>query len=547
LLDEVVRGSGDIDVYVITGDTGEPIPKLAPKPVLHKTNAWEWFLSLGSVAACTAISALMYHSFTLVDIAMVYLLGIVLAANRTSKWPTFWTTILSVASFDFFFVPPRYTFSVYDIRYFLTFAVMLIVAFVISRLTLRVREQANAARQRERSTAALYSLSRELVHERGIARLSAAAVKHISEVLSGKAVILVPDEKERLTIPVAGPEIFALDQREMGVAQWTFEHRQRAGTGTDTLPGASALYLPLATSSRIVGVLGVLPEQSGMFDHEQIHLLESFANQIAIAIERALLADEAQRALLKAETEALRNTLLSSVSHDLRTPLAAITGAATALLQREIMLDQQGRQELVRTIHEEAEHLNRIIRNVLDMTRLETRAIHVRKEWQSFEEITGVVLNRLDDKLKGRPVAINIPHNLPPVPFDPLLIEQVLMNLLDNAVNYTPAGTPLDLSAAVEEDKIAVELADRGPGIPPGEEERIFEKFVRGSAAGGGIGLGLTICRAIINAHGGRIWAESRPGGGAVFRFTLPIEGNPPLTEPEGMDSEAPYGGGAHA
>jgi two-component system sensor histidine kinase KdpD len=270
-----------------------------------------------------------------------------------------------------------------------------------------------------------------------------------------------------------------------------------------------------------------------MFDQEQIHILESFANQIAMAIERTLLAEEAQQALLKAETEALRSTLLSSVSHDLRTPLAAITGSSTALLQEDITLDKQSRRELVQTIFEEAEHLNQIIRNVLDMTRLEAKLISVQKEWQSLEEIVGVVLNRLADKLNGRQVTTRIPTDIPLVPFDPLLIEQVLMNLLDNAIKYTPEGTPLELSAEVKVNDVVMELADRGPGIPPGDEERIFEKFVRRAAVGGGIGLGLTICKAIVNAHGGHIWAESRPGGGSVFRFTLPISGKPSLPEPE--------------
>jgi two-component system sensor histidine kinase KdpD len=411
---------------------------------------------------------------------------------------------------------------------------MFVVAFIISRLTLRIREQANAARQRERRTATLYNLSRELVHEGGLHQLCAVAIRHISELFSSKVVILVPDEKGSLIVTGTGPETFALDQNELSVAQWSFDHRQRAGPGTDTFPGASALYLPFFTSSRTVGVLGILPGLPlTTFDQEQIHILESFANQIAMAIERALLAEEAQGALLKAKTETLRSTLLSSVSHDLRTPLAAITGSATALLQKDIALDKQGRQELLQTIFEEAEHLNQIIRNVLDMTRLEAKAISVQKEWQSLEEIIGVVLNRLADRLNDHQVTTRIPTDLPLVPFDPLLIEQVLMNLFDNAIKYTPQGTPLELSAGIRGNDAIVELADRGPGISPGDEKRIFEKFVRGSAVGGGIGLGLTICRAIVNAHGGRIWAENRHGGGAVFRFTLPLEGKPQMPEPE--------------
>jgi two-component system sensor histidine kinase KdpD len=534
LLDAVVRGSGDIDVYVISGEVGVPMPRLVAKPGKPESNIKEWLLSIGTIAICTGIASLMRPYATVVDAAMVYLLGIVVVASRTGKGPSLLATFLSVAVYDFFFIPPFYTFSVHDVRYFLTFIVMFVVAFVISRLTLRIRGQVKASRQRERRTAALYNLSRELVRERGISQLSAVTIQHISELFSSKVVILVMDEKGSLTVTVTGPETFSLEQNELSVAHWSFDHRQRAGLGTDTLPGASALYLPLFTSSKTVGVLGILPGPPlKMFDQEQIHILESFANQIAMAIERTLLAEEAQQALLKAETEALRSTLLSSVSHDLRTPLAAITGSSTALLQEDITLDKQNRRELVQTIFEEAEHLNQIIRNVLDMTRLEAKSISVQKEWQSLEEIVGVVLNRFADKLNGRQVTTRIPAEIPLVPFDPLLIEQVLMNLLDNAIKYTPEGTPLELSAEVKGNDVVMELADRGPGIPPGDEERIFEKFVRRAAVGSGIGLGLTICKAIVNAHGGQIWAESRPGGGSVFRFTLPISGKPSLPEPE--------------
>ena len=534
LLDEVVRGSGDIDVYVISGDTGQSEPKLAVKPLQPTSDFRGWLLSIGIVAASTGIASLMFPYFNLVDLAMVFLLGIMIVASRTGKGPSLLAALLSVACFDFFFVPPYHTFIVSNVRYLVSFIVMFIIALVISSLTLRIREQANAARLRERRTAAIYNLSRELVHEQEVKNLSAIAEKHISEVFLSKVVVLLPDESGNLNIPATNEETFALDQSELGVAQWTFDHRQQAGLGTDTVPGAKALYIPLVTSSRTVGVLGILPVFSpGMFNPEQVHILESFANQTAIALERGLLAEEAKNALLKAETETLRNTLLSSVSHDLRTPLAAITGAASTLLQPDIALDTHSKKELLKTIYEEAEHLNEIIRNVLDMTRLESGAIVVKKEWQSIEEIIGVVLTRFSEKLKEHPIAINLSVDLPLVPFDALLIEQVLMNLLDNAIKYTPRETPLDLSATLKGDSLLVELADHGPGIPEGEEKRIFEKFVRGSTARGGIGLGLAICHTIVSAHGGDIWVENRPGGGTVFRFTLPITGKPKLPEME--------------
>ncbi len=532
LLDEIVRGSGEIDVYAISGEADESMPRLIAKPAKPKAKSREWMLSLVTVSVCTGIALAIRSYASVVDVAMLYLLGIVLVSSRTGKAPTFLATLFTVAAYDFFFVLPYYTFTANDARFFLTFAVMFVVAFVIGRLTLRIREQANAARQRERRTAALYSLSRELVREREIPQLSTVAVKHISELFSSKAVVLIPDEKGKLCVALTGLDTFALDRNELSVAQWCFEHRQRAGLGTDTLPGASALYLPLFTSSRSVGVLGILPAPPpATFDQEQIHALESFSNQIAMAIERVLLAEETQRAFVKAETEILRNTLLSSVSHDLRTPLAAITGAATALLQRDITLDRQGRQELVRTIREEADHLNQIIRNVLDMTRLESKVISVKKEWQSIEEIVGVVLNRLTERLKKRELTVHIQPDLPLVAFDPLLIEQALMNLLENAIRYTPDDTPIEIKAEIVESALMVEIADRGPGISSGDEKRIFEKFVRGGT--GGTGLGLAICQAIISAHGGNILAENRAGGGAVFRFTLPIEGEPRMPESE--------------
>jgi two-component system, OmpR family, sensor histidine kinase KdpD len=533
MLDDIVRGSGDIEVYAISGDAAAPATAAQSKAVVRKTALREWLICIMGVAVSTALAFVMDYYLTIVDVAMTYILGVVLIASWTDKRPALLASFLSVAAFDFFFIPPFYTFAVTDIKYVVTFAVMFVVAFITSRLTLRIREHADAARLRERRTAALYRLSGELVRERGIKRLCEIAARHTSEVFSRKTVILLPDENGTLLIIASRPEDFSLDDREVSVARWAFDHKQRAGRNTDTLPGANGLYLPMVAASRTVGVIGIIFEDASTFDQEQIHALENFAHQAAMAIERALMGEEAQKALLRAETESLRNTLLSSLSHDLRTPLAAITGASTTLLQQDAVLDLQSRSELVRTIIEESEHLNRIIRNVLDMTRIESGAITVKKEWLHIEEIVGAVLNRMSDKLREHPASAKIPADLPLVPFDPLLIEQVLMNLLENAVKYTPSGAQIDISAGIDNNRVLVEVADQGPGIRPGEEDRIFEKFVRGSSSAGGIGLGLTICKAIISAHGGRIWAENRFGGGVAFRFTLPVEEKPPVVEAE--------------
>ena len=494
----------------------------------------EWLWSVLITAACTGVASLMLPYFESVDVAMIYLLGVVITASRTGKWPALFAALLSVAAFDFFFVPPYYTFVVGETRYLVTFIVMFIVSVVISRLTLRIRLQAEESSLKEQRTAALYGMSKELVSERDAERLKAIATKHIAEAFDCNVIVLLPDDRGRITFPAAGAETFRGDDREREAAQWTLDHPQPAGSNMPTGPDADASYFPLIASRGTVGVLGVRPRTAkGWFDPIEVRYLEAFTNQTAMAIERALLVEEAHRASVKAEAESMRNTLLSSISHDLRTPLTAITGAVSTLLQNDIAIDQRNRLELLQTIQEEAERLNRIIKNILDMMRLESGALKVNKEWQSLEEIVGVVLNRLGDRLKDHPLTVKLPGNLPLIPFDGLLLEQVFMNLFENAIKYAPKGTSLELSASESFYVVTVELADRGPGIPPGEEERIFEKFARGRASGGGVGLGLAICRTIISAHEGKIWAENRPGGGAIFRFTLSAAGLPPLPERE--------------
>jgi two-component system sensor histidine kinase KdpD len=315
-----------------------------------------------------------------------------------------------------------------------------------------------------------------------------------------------------------------------------YDHQQMAGLGTATLPSAEALYLPLVASRGAVGVLGVRPAQPRrLLAPEQLHLLETFVSQTALALERAILAEEAQQAQVQVESERLRSSLLSAVSHDLRTPLAAITGAASSLLEGDTALDTPTRRELLQTIYEEADWLNRLVSNLLQVTRLESGAVQVHKEWQPLEEVVGAALMRLDTRLRTRPLTTNLPGDLPLIPLDSVLIEQVLINLLDNALKYTPPGSPITLSAWPTDGTVTVEVADRGPGLQPGDEQHVFEKFYRLPHPGerSGAGLGLTICRAIVEAHGGRIWAENRPDGGATFRFTLPVSGTPPHVAPE--------------
>jgi two-component system sensor histidine kinase KdpD len=320
----------------------------------------------------------------------------------------------------------------------------------------------------------------------------------------------------------------------MAVAQWVHEHSEPAGRTTATLGGAEALHLPLVGSRGPVGVLAVrLGTEARTPRTDQMHLLETFANQAALALERALLARDAHRQRLAAEGERLRNAILAAVSHDLRTPLAVISGAAGSLAWSEGRLAEEARRDLILTIHEEAERMNRLANNLLEMGRLQSRSITLRREWQPLEEVCGAALYQLESSMQGREVLLRVPEDLPLVAIDEVLIERVLVNLLENALRYSPAGTPIELVASARREEMTVEVLDRGPGIPAGEEEQVFDKFFRGETARSrhGVGLGLAVARAIVEAHGGRIWAENRDGGGAAFRFTLPIGGEPPALD----------------
>ncbi|GAB4433025.1 MAG: DUF4118 domain-containing protein [Chloroflexi bacterium OHK40] len=559
--DDLLRKSGVIDVYVLSGDFGDSEPPLREQ--LQPTSPWQSYMAVPAlVALCTALALIVDKvGIGEANIIMLYLLGVLGVALAGGRGPSALAAVLSVLSFNFFFVEPRITFAVSDVRYLITFGVMLAVGLVVSNLTVRFRQQAEAARQRERRTATLYALSRAFASTRGRENLLAIAVRHIHEVFDSQVVILLPGtdgalrpwgEASGWAHGIDTSQIFGLSAAEQGVARWVFDHKERAGLGTNTLPSAEGLYLPLSGAQRVVGVLGIRPRQRNrLLNPEQIHLLETFASQTALALERASLAAEAERATLTAETERLRAALLSSVSHDLRTPLAIITGALTSLTDAGPTLDPATRDTLARTACDEAQRLNRLLNNLLEMTRLEAGAVRVRKEWQPLEEIVGVAVGRVTDGgvqpgmlPEHHPLTIDLPAELPLVPLDAILIEQVLVNLLENAIRHTPPGTPIHLgarflpaAAGQPQPAVEVSVADRGPGLAPGDEQRVFEKFYRGGADSGrgNVGLGLAICKGMVEAHGGRIWAESRLEGGAVFRFTLPLDGIPPPVGEEAL------------
>jgi two-component system sensor histidine kinase KdpD len=484
------------------------------------------------VAACTLLNFALFPYVPHSALPLVYLLGVIGVAARSRPGPSAVACALSVAAFDFFFVPPHFTFAVAEPQDVLTFGVMFVVALIISGLTVRIRWLADSAAERERRTAVLYALSRDLAAAREVPAILEAAVRHIGDIFGGRVLVLVPEPGGSLGAAGGG----SAETQDLELGQWVYLHRRPAGLGTETSPEARALYLPLAASRGTLGVLAFRPSDiRAMQAPERVRQLETFSSQVALALERAQLAVEAQQAQLRVETESMRSSLLSSVSHDLRTPLATITGTATTLLQADTTLDAATRRGLLETLCDEAGRLNRLVRNLLDMTRLESGAVEVRKEWHPLEEIVGAAVARVEPLLHAHSLTVDIPDELPLVALDDILIQQALINLLENAAKHTPPGTAVHLTAEAGAAEVTVQVADTGPGIPAGEESRIFAKFYRGPAApAGGAGLGLAICRGIVEAHGGRIWAENRPDKGAVLRFTLPLGATPPRMEADG-------------
>jgi two-component system sensor histidine kinase KdpD len=536
-LSRVLEGSGDIDVFVVRGEEGDRPP--APSPPARPTTGREYLGAVAVVAVCTLLGWAMLSVFDRANISMIYLLGVALSALAFGRRPAILASGLAVAAFDFFFVPPRFTFAVSDGQYVVTFGVMLAVGLLVGTLTARLRDQATSARQREARTRALFRLSRELAERRDTHEMLGVAVERIGDVFESRVAVLLPDGSGRLTVAAGDAMLFGNPEHERGVAQWAFDSQQPAGAGTDTLPGSRGLYLPLKASAGPLGVLAVSPaDPRRLQSPDRFQLLQTFANQTALALERTQLAAERERARVDIETERARNALLSSVSHDLRTPLAAITGAASGL-RDGATFDAATRRELADTIVDEAQRLNRLVGDLLDLTRLESGALRARKEWHSVEEVVGAALTRLETQIGTHPVDLDLPEDLPLVPLDDVLMEQALFNLIDNAIKYSPGDGAIEITARVAEGWLKLEVADRGPGLPPGEETQIFEKFHRGEPHGErrGVGLGLTICRGIVEAHGGRIAARNRPGGGAVLSLELPLEGEPPRVEPEAPEA----------
>lgn len=473
------------------------------------------------VLAVTAAGLPFRDNISHVDLVIFFLLTVVVAAARLGRGPAVTAAVASVLSFDFFFVPPTFTLAVTNTEYLFTFAGLLVVGLVISALTAQLSEQVAIAEQRARQTQASFELSRDLAAEDDRSNLCQIAVEHVARTFSCQGAILLPSGLT-LVLQSASPNC-GLGPAEMEAATWSFQNNEPAGTGTNHFMDVCGFYAPLHAPQETVGVLLVTP--AAPEETLQRRLFETFTNQIALALERVLLAEKARKAQLLRETEQLQSALLNSISHDLRTPLSSITGAISSLRDPQLSLDDHTRSEILENAWRETDRLNRLVGNLLDMTRLQSGAMRLARVPTDFQEIVEATLRELSDRLEGRQVVSNIPPDLPLLSLDVMLMVQVLSNLIDNSMKYSPPDSLIEICAYAVETEIVLEVQDRGIGIPDDEIDRVFDKFYRVKRRDGasGTGLGLAICKGIVEAHGGTIQLIKRPGGGLIARISLPM------------------------
>ncbi|MFZ1399315.1 MAG: sensor histidine kinase KdpD [Candidatus Promineifilaceae bacterium] len=527
LIDQIVRQSQDLDVYIISSTSSTVRPLVTGAKTRPAGIAWGAYLrGIGLVLLATLIGLPLRPYITPTNLVMPYLVAVILVAVWLGRVPAILASLLSLIAFDIIFVPPYYAFAVDDAEYLLTFAGLLAVGLVISTLTARSREQEIAARRRERQTAALYELSQKLSAVTDLHAIGQTAVNHMQETMGNPAAIFLPTGEENQLMLQAKTVEFQLEKDSLAVASWVLRHKQVAGRHTKTLSSVGGTYLPLISSGQGVGVLAVeFPKSETPLTGEQNRLLLSYASQVTLALERARLAEQARQAHLLSETEKLQTALLNAISHDLRTPLAAITGVLSSLHDDDALLSTAARHELVGTAWEEARRLNRLVGNLLDMTRLESGALKVVCQPSDVEDLVGATLAQMPNQLHGRTLQIEIPLGLPLMEIDFTLMVQVLVNLLDNALKYTPPAAPITIQARSAGNELILTVMDRGPGLPEGELEHIFDRFFRINTEGiSGTGLGLSIAKGIVEAHNGRIWAENRAEGGASFSLALPLK-----------------------
>ena len=524
IVDRLLHASGDIDVYVISTQPGPETPTTWVDLRPHRPFG-RYLIGTALVAVATGLGIPVRGQIEPANLVMLYLVATVLSAIFLGRGPSLMTAVLGVLAFDYFLVPPYYTLAVSDTQYLITFLALLVVGLVISSLTARLGEQADAAIQREVQTSSLHNLARDLASAADLAQITHVIVTQISEAFGLPSGVFLPENGQLRLIDSTVD--FGLQDNDLAVANWAFEHNAPAGFGTDTLPGASLRCLPMSTANGLVGIVGIRPGTVGhLLSPAQQQALSAFANQSALGIERALLAQKAQEAELSKATENLQTALLNSISHDLRTPLVAITGALSVLEVDDKVLDQSTRHTLVENARSEADRLNRLVGNLLNMTRIQAGALRLTLAPCDLSDIIGSSLEAVEGRIGDRQIQIEIETDIPLLMLDYVLMVQVLVNLLDNAAKYSPPSQPIGVHAYRQRGSVEVAVEDRGPGIPEEDLERVFDKFYRVHRPGSvtGTGLGLSICRGILEAHQGQIRAENRPLGGARIVMALPLE-----------------------
>lgn len=536
--DQVAALAPDVELMLVAQDAAAEDAAGAEARVTdpeERRNVWAglaWAVALCGALTLLARPLLVY--LDLANIVMLFLLAVVVVALKFGRRPALAAAVLNVLAFDFFFVPPHFTLAVSDAQYLLTFVVMMTVGLVVGQLTASLRYQARVAGYREQRARSLYEMARELGKALTLEQVVEIGDRYVEAAFRARAAVLLADERDRLSDAEDGhaKQSATLD---MGVAQWAFSHGEAAGTGTDTLPASRQLYVPLLAPMRTRGVIAVEPSSPRLLMiPEQRQLLDTYAALIAIAVERVHFVTVAQETLLSMESERMRNSLLAALSHDLRTPLTALVGMSETLSQT-LAREGSAHGGSAQTIAAQAMRISQLVSNLLDMARLQSGTVTLRRDWQSLEELAGSAIRSVEPALARHTLQVRLPPDMPLVYADAVLLERVLANLLENAAKYTPPGTLVTLSGWRDGDAIVVEVADEGPGLPPGEVDHLFDKFTRGDreTSTPGVGLGLAICRAILQAHGGHISAANRavPLHGAVFRCTLPYHEAPALDD----------------
>jgi two-component system sensor histidine kinase KdpD len=529
---ELAARAGSIVVQIVPGETQErPAEEEAVAGSREPFNPWRYVRSLLLVAAATGIGEAVQTLVNIQSLSLIYLAAVLISAIRDGLVPALATALLSSLAYNFFFTPPLYTLTVTDPENVVALAFFTLTALLTGGLAGRARIQAEAARHRAAAIGELYSFSRKLAGIAAMDDLLWASAHQIASMLKVEVVLLTP-KPEGLAVRAGFPPEDRLDDADLAAAQWSWDHNRAAGRGSDTLPGAKRLFLPMGTASGKLGVVGITRAQEGaLLTSEQRRLLDALIDQIAVAMERVRLAEDVDEARVLSETERLRAALLTSISHDLRTPLATIMGTISSLRTYGALYDEATREEMLASAQEEGERLNRFVANLLDMTRLDTGALELKREPVDLGDLIGTALRRSAPMIGNRRVEVAIEPGLPLLPLDFVLMEQVLVNLLDNAAKYSPPKSRIDIRAKRSDGEATIEIMDEGTGIPDEALERIFDKFFRVKAADrqrAGTGLGLAICRGFVEAMGGTIVAGNRPDRpGAVFRITLPLSAVP--------------------